>query len=159
MQVLGTTAIFALLVGIAVATAQESPAIQPAPAQAPKPAAPKISAPATVAAKTATIMSEPAKRESFTEAALSAGERLKIQSALLWSGDYTASIGGEDPLVSAIKNYQKRSKSKITGVLSSSERTNLLAAAQSHLYLIGTATADNYTLSVHDALPTCPLSR
>jgi S1-C subfamily serine protease len=135
MQVLGTTAIFALLVGVAVATAQESPAIQPAPAQAPKPAkpaAPKVSAPATVAAKTATVMSEPAKRESFTEAALSAGERLKIQSALLWSGDYTASIGGEDPLVSAIKNYQKRSKSKITGVLSSTERTNLLAAAQSH---------------------------
>jgi hypothetical protein len=135
MQVLGTTAIFALLVGVAVATAQESPAIQPAPAQAPnpaKPAAPKISAPATVAAKTATVMSEPAKREPFTEAALSAGERLKIQSALLWSGDYTASIGGEDPLVSAIKNYQKRSKSKITGVLSSIERTNLLAAAQSH---------------------------
>ncbi len=134
MQVLGTTAIFALLVGVAVATAQESPAIQPAPAQAAKPAkpvAPKISAPATVAAKTATVMSEPAKRESFTEA-LSAGERLKIQSALLWSGDYTASIGGEDPLVSAIKNYQKRSKSKITGVLSSTERTNLLAAAQSH---------------------------
>ena len=135
MQVLGTTAIFALLVGVAVATAQESPAIQPAPAQAAKPAkpvAPKISAPATVAAKTATVMSEPAKRESFTEAALSARERLKIQSALLWSGDYTASIGGEDPLVSAIKNYQKRSKSKITGVLSSTERTNLLAAAQSH---------------------------
>jgi S1-C subfamily serine protease len=134
MKVLGTTAIFALLVGVAVATAQESPAIQPAPAQAAKPAkpvAPKISAPATVAAKTATVMSEPAKRESFTEA-LSAGERLKIQSALLWSGDYTASIGGEDPLVSAIKNYQKRSKSKITGVLSSIERTNLLAAAQSH---------------------------
>jgi S1-C subfamily serine protease len=135
MQVLGTTAVFALLVGVAVATAQESPAIQPAPAQAAKPAkpaAPKISAPATVAAKTATVMSEPAKRESFTEAALSVGERLKIQSALLWSGDYTASIGGEDPLVSAIKNYQKRSKSKITGVLSSTERTNLLAAAQSH---------------------------
>jgi hypothetical protein len=69
MKVLGTTAIFALLVGVAVATAQESPALQPAPAQAAKPAkpvAPKISAPATVAAKTATVMSEPAKRESFT---------------------------------------------------------------------------------------------
>src|SRR5262245_32261123 len=132
MQVLGTTAILALLVGIAVATAQESPAIQPVPAQAPKPAAPKLSAPATATARTTTIMSEPANRESFTEAALSAGERLKIQSALLWSGDYTASIGGEDPLVSAIKNYQKRAKSKITGVLSSTERTNLLAAAQSH---------------------------
>ncbi|HET9175846.1 MAG TPA: trypsin-like peptidase domain-containing protein [Pseudolabrys sp.] len=141
---MGTTAIFALLVGVAVATAQESPGIQHAPAQADaapkpahagkpaKPAAPKVSAPATVAAKTATVVSEPAKHESFTEAPLPAGERLKIQSALLWSGDYTGSIGGEDPLVSAIKNYQKRSKSKITGVLSSTERTNLLAAAQSH---------------------------
>ena len=47
------------------------------------------------------------------------GERLKIQSALLWSGDYTGSIGGVDPLLSAIKNFQKRVKSKITGILSS----------------------------------------
>ena len=77
-------------------------------------------------------MPEPIKTEASTEPALSAGERLKIQSALLWSGDYTASIGGEDPFVSAIRNYQKRAKSKITGVLSSTERTNLLAAAQSH---------------------------
>ena len=144
MQVLGTAAAFALLLGVAVATAQESPGPQhapsqadetPTPAHAAKPAksaAPKVSAPATVAAKTAGVISEPAKPESSTEPALSVSERLKIQSALLWSGDYTASIGGEDPLVSAIKNYQKRAKSKITGVLSSTERTNLLAAAQSH---------------------------
>lgn len=57
---------------------------------------------------------------------------MKIQAALLWSGDYTGSIGGEDPLTSAIKNYQKRAKSRVTGVLSSSERANLLAAAQTH---------------------------
>jgi hypothetical protein len=61
-----------------------------------------------------------------------AGERLKIQSALLWSGDYTGSIPGEDPFLSAIKNYQKRAKSRITGVLSLSERANLLAAAKSY---------------------------
>ena len=65
-------------------------------------------------------------------AEISAGERLKIQSALLWSGDYTGSIPGEDPFLSAIKNYQKRAKSRITGVLSSSERANLLAAAKSY---------------------------
>ena len=63
---------------------------------------------------------------------LSASERLKIQSALLWSGDYTGSINGDDPLISAIKNYQKRARSRITGVLSPVERTNLLATAQSH---------------------------
>jgi S1-C subfamily serine protease len=144
MQVLGTTAAFALLLCVAIAAAQEPPGIQPAPAQVDakqkpahvvrpaKTAAPKVSAPATVAAKTAAVVAEPAKPESSTEQTLSAGERLKVQSALLWSGDYTASIGGEDPLISAIKSYQKRAKSKITGVLSSTERTNLLAVAQSH---------------------------
>ena len=65
-------------------------------------------------------------------AALSDNERLKIQSALLWSGDYTASIGGEDPFLSAIKNFQKRARSKITGVLSPTERANLLTAAKNH---------------------------
>jgi len=125
MQVLGTTAAFALLLGVAVAAAQESPGIQTAPVQVdtkqkPAPAAkPKVSAPATVTAKTAAVTSEPPRPESATE-----HERLKIQSALLWSGDYTASIGGEDPLISAIKNYQRRAKSKITGVLSSIERGN-----------------------------------
>src|SRR5262249_48061602 len=65
-------------------------------------------------------------------AGLSDSERLKIQSALLWSGDYTGSIGGEDPFSSAVKNFQKRVKAKITGILSSTERTSLLAAAKSH---------------------------
>jgi len=144
MQVLRATVAVALLLGIAAATAQESSAIQPAPTQVDakqkparaarpaKTATPKVSAPATVAAKTITVVAEPAKPETPAEPALSAGERLKILAALLWSGDYTASIGAEDPLISAIKSYQKRAKSKITGVLSSTERTNLLAAAQSH---------------------------
>lgn len=57
---------------------------------------------------------------------------MKIRAALLWSGDYTGSIGAEDPMISAIKNYQKRAKARITGILSPAERTNLLAAAQSH---------------------------
>ena len=56
----------------------------------------------------------------------------KIQSALSWSGDYTGSLGGEDPFLSAIKNYQKRARSKITGVLTPAERANLLAAAKTH---------------------------
>ena len=144
MQVLGPTAAFAVLLGVAVAAAQESSGIQPAPTQVEikaKPArtanpaktiAPKVSAPATVAATTAAVTSESVKLESSINAGLSAGERLKIQSALLWAGDYTGSISGDDPLTSAIKNYQKRARAKITGVLSATERTSLLAAAQTH---------------------------
>lgn len=138
----------ALLLGAAPALTQELPGILPTPAQSEakaaraqagkhalrRKAAPHIAAPETVSAKTVTpepapVRSEPAIAES---AEVSPGDRLKIQSALLWSGDYTGSLGGEDPFLSAIKNYQKRAKSKITGILSASERTNLLAAAKSH---------------------------
>jgi S1-C subfamily serine protease len=144
MRVFGPTATFALLLGVAVAAAQESPGIQSAAAQpdakaksahtarSVKPAAPKIFAPATVAAKTAAVTSETTKLESPADPELSARERLRIQSALLWSGDYTGSINGDDPLITAIKNYQKRARSRITGVLSPVERTNLLAVARLH---------------------------
>ena len=42
------------------------------------------------------------------------------------------SIGGEDPFLSAVRNFQKRAKAKITGILTSAERANLLAAAKTH---------------------------
>ena len=148
MRLAGSTMMLALLLGAAPALTQESPGILPTPAQSEakaaraqagkhalrRKAAPHIAAPETVSAKTVTpepapVRSEPAIAES---AEVSPGDRLKIQSALLWSGDYTGSLGGEDPFLSAIKNYQKRAKSKITGILSASERTNLLAAAKSH---------------------------
>jgi hypothetical protein len=142
MRVLGPAVAFALFFGVVTSAAQEPPGLQPSPAQpdektartvkrAAKPAPPKISAPATVAAKTAAVTPETAP-ESSGEPALPAAERMKIRAALLWSGDYTGSIGGEDPMISAIKNYQKRAKSRITGILSPAERTNLLAAAQTH---------------------------
>jgi hypothetical protein len=148
MRLAGSTVMLALLLGAAPALTQESPGILPTPAQSEakaaraqagkhalrRKAAPHIAAPETVSAKTVTpepapVRSEPVIAES---AEVSPGDRLKIQSALLWSGDYTGSLGGEDPFLSAIKNYQKRAKSKITGILSPSERTNLLAAAKSH---------------------------
>ena len=148
MRLAGSTMMLALLLGAAPALTQESPGILPTPAQSEakaaraqagkhalrRKAAPHIAAPETVSAKTVTpepapVRSEPTIAES---AEVSPGDRLKIQSALLWSGDYTGSLGGEDPFLSAIKNYQKRAKSKITGILSASERTNLLAAAKSH---------------------------
>ena len=44
-------------------------------------------------------------------------EQRKIQSALLWAGDYAGVAKDEDPLRGAVKNFQKRHKAKITGVL------------------------------------------
>jgi peptidoglycan hydrolase-like protein with peptidoglycan-binding domain len=143
MRLGGPTVMLALLLGVVPALAQESPGVIPTPAQpaatrvAPKAKAAKpapITAPETVAAKTAALSAEPAGAGPATDvsAGISDSERLKIQAALLWSGDYTGSIGGEDPFLSAVKNFQKRAKSKVTGVLSPAERTNLLAAAKTH---------------------------
>src|SRR5262249_29019092 len=110
------------------------PKLATAKVAAPRVAAPKITAPVTVVAKTAAIQVDSATTESTTEAStgLSDSERLKIQSALLWSGDYTGPIGGEDPFLSAAKNFQRRAKATVTGPLTPAERTNLLAAAKSH---------------------------
>jgi hypothetical protein len=155
MRLCGPTMILVFLLGAVPALAQEPPGIIPAPVQssesakpahvprkkaqakpaARKIAAPNISAPATVAAKSAALETQPAKPEAAPEtvmAGISARDRLKIESALLWSGDYTGSLGGDDAFLSAVRNYQKRAKSKITGVLTPAERANLLAAAKVH---------------------------
>ena len=148
----------AVLLGAVPALAQDSPGIMPGSAQpaekskpihgAPKkaavkvaakpaaatPPAPSIAAPATVDAKSTALEPQAAKTEPAQDAAagISNGDRQKIQSALSWSGDYTGSLGGEDPFLTAIKNYQKRAKTKITGVLTPAERANLLTAAKAH---------------------------
>jgi Trypsin-like peptidase domain len=101
----------------------EAKAATPKPDNA-KPVAAKPAAPKTTAAK-----AEPAP-DMFS--GIPPDERLKIQAALLWSGDYTGAAGGEDSMLGAIKNFQKRSKDKITGVLSPPERAALLAAAKVH---------------------------
>src|SRR5215472_12211963 len=120
MRLAVSTVMLALLLGAAPALTQESPGILPtvalseakaARAQAGKhpvhrKAAPNIAAPETVSVKTITQEPGPVKSESAIAESteISPGERMEIQSVLLWSGDYTGSIGGEDPLLSAIKN-------------------------------------------------------
>src|SRR6185437_3161572 len=121
MRLAGSTMILALVLGAASAPAQESPGLIPAPTQPaakPKPvhvaprakiakssaiaAAPKISAPATIPAKSTAAAVEPVKLDPSTEPAIPDGERVKIQSALFWSGDFTGSIGAEDPFAAAV---------------------------------------------------------
>ncbi|HEY7978842.1 MAG TPA: hypothetical protein VID67_11640, partial [Rhizomicrobium sp.] len=152
-------AMLALLPGAAPVLAQESPgaiptlnteAAKPAvkrvkpkaavakpaavkPAEA-APVQPKAAAATPEAPKAATPKMADAKAQPVPDAfaGIPFGERRKIQAALLWSGDFTGATAGEDPMLTAIKNFQKRNKGKITGVLTPSERTALLADAARH---------------------------
>ena len=82
------------------------------------------------------------------------GERLKIQAALLWSGDYTGAAGGDDPMLTAIKNFQKRNKAKVTGVLTPAERAALLAAAKAHEDEFGWSVVVDPATGIRIGLPT-----
>jgi hypothetical protein len=95
-----------------------------------KRAAPKAATPKAEVPKVA-VAAVPAKVEPASDvlAGIPFGERAKIQAALLWSGDYSGAAG-DDPILSAIKNYQKRSKAKITGALTPAERAALLTNAK-----------------------------
>ena len=107
---------------------------------------------------------EPAKTKTEAEAKPEApsdvfagtpqGERQKIQAALSWSGDYTGSAGGDDPTLTAIKNFQKRHKAKVTGVLTPSERADLLAAAKEHEDEFGWTVVVDPATGVRIGLPT-----
>jgi len=111
----------------AEAKAVAKPAAKPAAAIVlPKPAPPR---PNAAAAPAPPVAAAPA---SDALPGMTASERLKIQAALLWSGDYTGSTGGEDAMLAAIKSYQKRNKAKVTGALTPSERAALVAAAKTH---------------------------
>ena len=85
--------------------------------------------PETTGSLTATAGDKlPALRDAYT--ALPMGERLAIELDLVWSGDYRGLADGEfsDKLVDAVKDYQKRNKLKVTGLLAPEERTALAAA-------------------------------
>jgi hypothetical protein len=109
---------------------------KPAEAKAatPKPATVKPAAATTVEAKPDTPKTAIAKAEPTPDvfAGIPPDERLKIQAALLWAGDYTGEPTGGDPMLAAVKNFQKRHKTKITGELTPTERAELVAAAKVH---------------------------
>jgi hypothetical protein len=81
-------------------------------------------------------------------------ERLKLQAALLWSGDYIGAVNGEDPMLTAVKNFQKRIKSKVTGQLTGSERTALIAAARDHEQEFGWSVVADPATGIRIGLPT-----
>jgi hypothetical protein len=81
-------------------------------------------------------------------------ERIKIQAALFWSGDYTGAAAGEDPMLTAVKNFQKRIKEKVTGVLSPGERARLVDAARDHEKEFGWSVVIDPATGIRIGLPT-----
>ena len=119
-------------------------AAAPAEAQLPsvKPAEPK-----TNTAKKA----EPA---TDVFAGIPRDERLKLQAALLWSGDYPGAANSDDPMLTAVKNFQKRKKYKVTGVLTEAERADLLSAAKNHEDEFGWTVVADPATGIRIGLPT-----
>ena len=120
------------------------------PAQ-PKAAAVKPEAPKPTAPKTADTKAQPVPA---VFAGIPFGERRKIQAALLWSGDFTGAAAGDDPMLAAFKNFQKRNKGKITGVLTPSERVALIADAKLHEDEFGWNVVVDPATGVRIGLPT-----
>jgi len=91
-----------------------------------------------------------------------ADERLLIQAALLWSGDFTgAAENGDDPLAVAIKNFQKRKNYKVTGTLTDRERNELVGAAKNYQDEFGWNVVVDPATGIRIGLPTkmVPLAR
>jgi hypothetical protein len=132
------------MISSAKATAAAKAAAKNTAAKKPEPV--KAAAPKSDAAKPAPL--------ADVFAGIPAPERLAIQSALLWSGDYTGAVAGEDPMLTAIKNFQKRSKAKVTGVLTPEERTRLVAAARDHEQEFGWSVVVDPATGVRIGLPT-----
>ena len=61
---------------------------------------------------------------------------------------------GDDPMLAAIKNFQKRHKAKITGVLAASERAELIASAKVHEDEFGWSVVVDPATGIRIGLPT-----
>jgi peptidoglycan hydrolase-like protein with peptidoglycan-binding domain len=124
--------------------AARKPAKRAAPKPAAVPAAPNPAAvvanptPADPAAKPARAArrtaAKPVARSTIKDSydSMPAAERTAIQSELAWTGDYNGLVDGDfsDRAIAAVKAFQKRNKSKETGILNPQERAALAAAAK-----------------------------
>lgn len=81
-------------------------------------------------------------------------ERQKLQAALLWSGDVPDAASNDDPMLAAVKNFQKRIKAKVTGQLTADERAKLLAAARDHEREFGWTVVADPATGIRIGLPT-----
>lgn len=117
-------------------------------------AEPKLTDAAVATTGAPKVESAPAVTPSAVFGDVPFDERIKIQAALFWSGDYASAANGEDPLLAAVKNYQKRIKAKVTGVLTSEERASLVAAARNHEKEFGWSVVVDPATGIRIGLPT-----
>ena len=145
----------------AAAKPAEKPAAKPKPKPKPKTAAkpvvPRADAPATTGTAPDAKPEQSTAAQSIKDsyAALTFTERLSIQSDLIWTGDYNGMINGEfsDRLVAAVKAFQKRNKSKDTGVLNLQERAILAASAKPLQSEVGWRLAEDPVSGARVGLP------
>ena len=121
----------ALILASGAALAQDAPAPAAKPAAAKSAPKPKAAAPATTGKAEADL---PASKQSIKDSysAITLAERMSLQSDLVWTGDYNGLVNGEysERLVAAVKAFQKRNKTKETGVLNLQERAALAEVAK-----------------------------
>lgn len=150
------------------APAVKKPIATHKPTPAAKQVAPKAAAakPTPPAAKPETAKAAPAKIEatkadaapaspapSAELAGIPPAERRKIQAALYWAGDYANEAAGGGAMEAAIRNFQKRNKSKITGMLTAEQRAALISAADSHEQEFGWSVVVDPATGVRIGLP------
>lgn len=143
-------------VAAAPAVAPKLPQPRPVDAKAPEPKATEARPAKTAAVTPVAPKPEDTKAPPSSDAlaGIPPDERQKILAALSWSGDFTGSAGGDEPVLAAIKNFQKRHKAKVTGVLTTSERGDLVAAATAHETEFGWTVVVDPATGMRIGLPT-----
>lgn len=129
-----------------LATAVPVPAMVPLPARPPQAGAVKDST------KDAAPPALPAA-DAATAAGIPPADLPPVRSALLWAGDFPSAPLGEEPLVTAIKNFQKRNKAKVTGVLTPDQRAALIAADKYHADRFGWSVVADPATGIRIGLP------
>ncbi len=159
----------AVPLGLSPALGQNAkPAAQkPAKPEAAKPAAPKPDAKAAAkpadaapakpaaASKPAPPVAKAAQALKNAYAAMPFGDRVSLQSDLIWSGDYNGTATGEfnDRAIAAVKAFQKRNKSEQTGLLKPEERALLAAAIKAKQDQVGWRLIDDAATGARIGLP------
>ena len=128
----------------------------PAPNNTPAQAAP----PPSKTEKTEPAKSDPAKDSARSApvsdalAGIPPDERLKIQSALYWHGDYPKEKSDDDALEAAIKSFQDRNGAEVTGVLTEAQRKELVAADERYQKEYGWRVVVDPATGIRIGLPT-----
>jgi hypothetical protein len=129
-----------------------TPSPAPKPAQTATPAAPAAAKPAPAPKPVAATGSVPAaaapaamRSAKDTHNAMPMAERVGIQTDLIWAGEYNGLANGDftDLAITAIKAFQKKFKTKETGILNPQERAALAVAAKPQRDAVGWRMVDD----------------